>query len=106
MTEEREASPATSAWSHYECRPSLLRMENGGSCAFTRTLKKGQGVTVISAHAEGKLPFPADREERNLKEMGDHDQIVFRFVDDRGEYRGYPWDPSGTTFHIAALRNR
>src|SRR3989442_2625628 len=81
-------------------------MENGGSSAFPRTLKKGAVVTFISAHAEGKLLFPADREKRILKEMVDNDQIVFRFVDDRGKYAGYPWNPTGTTFNIAALCNR
>jgi len=102
MTDEPEAVLA----SHYECRPSLLRMENGGSCAFTWTLKKGEVVTFISAHAEGKLLFPADREKRILRELIENDQIVFRFVDDGGKYAGYPWNPSGTTFNIAALCNR
>src|SRR2546426_3911338 len=86
MTDAPEAVLATNDSSHYECRPSLLRLENGGSCAFTRTLKKGQVVTFISAHAEGKLLFPADREKRMLKELIDNDQVVFRFVDDRGRY--------------------
>ena len=106
MTEEPEAVLATNDSSHYECRPSLLRMENAGSCAFTRTLKKGQIVAFISAHAEGKLLFPEDREKRILKELVDNDQVVFRFVDDRGKYAGYPWNPSGTTFNLAALCNR
>src|SRR3989449_6957462 len=86
MTDEPEAVLATNDSSHYECRPSLLRMENGGSCAFTRTLKKGQVVTFISAHAEGKLLFPPDREKRILKGMVDNDQIGFCFVSDRGKY--------------------
>src|SRR5439155_1601495 len=33
MTDEPEAVLGTNDSSHYECRPSLLRMENGGSCA-------------------------------------------------------------------------
>jgi len=41
-----------------------------------------------------------------LKELIDNDQVVFRFVDDRGKYAGYPWNPSGTTFNIAGLCNR
>src|SRR6266568_3980036 len=41
-----------------------------------------------------------------LRELVDNDQIVFRFVDDHGKYAGYPWNPSGTTFNIAALCNR
>src|SRR2546428_1670481 len=72
----------------------------GGSCAFARTLKRGQVVTFISAQAEGKLLFPADREKRILKELVDNDQVVFRFVDDRGKYAGYPWNPSGRRFTI------
>src|SRR3989442_5964976 len=94
MTDEPEAVLATNDSSHYECRPSLLRMENGGSCAFTRTLKKGAGVTFISGHAEGKLLFPADRAKRILKEMVDNEQIVFHFVDDRRKDAAYPWNPS------------
>ncbi len=84
MTDEPEAVLATNDSSHYECRPSLLRMENGGSCAFTGTLERGQVVTFISAHAEGKLLFPEGREKRILKELTENDQVVFRFVDDRG----------------------
>lgn len=41
-----------------------------------------------------------------LKELVDNDQVVFRFVDDEGRYAGYPWNPSGTTYNIAALCNR
>ncbi len=106
MTDQPEAVLATNDSSHYECRPSLLKHENDGSCVFTRGLKGGQVVTFISAHAEGKLLLPRDREKRMLKELEDNDQIVFRFVDDRGRYAGYPWNPSGTTHNIAALCNR
>ncbi len=106
MTAEPEAVLATNDSSHYECRPSLLKFENGGSCVFTRTLKRAQIVTFISAHAEGKLLLPRDREKAMLKQLVENDQVVFRFVDDRGTYAGYPWNPSGTTYNIAALCNR
>ncbi len=106
MTDEPEAVLATNDSSHYECRPSLLKLENEGTCVFTRGLKRGQVVTFISAHAEGKLLLPRDREKKMLKELIDNDQVVFRFVDDRGKYAGYPWNPSGTTYNIAALCNR
>ena len=106
MTPEPEAVLATNDSSHYECRPSLLRHENGGSCVFTRTLKRRQVVTFISSHAEGKFLLPHEHEKRLLRELIDNDQIVFRFVDDHGRYAGYPWNPSGTTFNIAALCNR
>jgi phosphoribosylformylglycinamidine synthase len=106
MTDAPEAVLATNDSGHYECRPSLLKLENGGSCAFTRGMKPGHIVTFISAHAEGKFLLPKDREKRMLKELVDNDQVVFRFVDDRGKYAGYPWNPSGTTDNIAALCNR
>ena len=106
MPDRPEAVLATNDSGHYECRPSLLKLENRGSCAFTRTLKRGQVVTYISAHAEGKFLMPKDRQAKMLKELVANDQIVFRFVDDRGRYAGYPWNPSGTTHNIAALCNR
>ncbi|HEY7587947.1 MAG TPA: phosphoribosylformylglycinamidine synthase subunit PurQ [Thermoplasmata archaeon] len=106
MTDEPEAVLATNDSSHYECRPSFLKLENRGSCVFTRGLDKGDVVTFISAHAEGKLLLPKEREKRMLKALIENDQIVFRFVDDRGKYAGYPWNPSGTTYNIAALCNR
>ena len=106
MTPTPEAVLATNDSGHYECRPSLLHLENRSSCAFTRTLKRGKTVTFISAHAEGKLLFPKDRERKILKELIENDQVVFRFVDDRGKPGAYPWNPSGTTWGIAALCNR
>jgi phosphoribosylformylglycinamidine synthase subunit PurQ / glutaminase len=106
MTPEPEGVLATNDSGHYECRPSFLKLENGGSCAFTRTLRKGQVVTFMSAHAEGKFLFPSGRAKELLKELIANDQVVFRFVDDRGRYAGYPWNPSGTTAGIAAMCNR
>lgn len=105
MTDAPEAVLATNDSGHYECRPSLLRLENGGTCAFTRTLKRGDVVTFISAHAEGKLLFPKAREKGILRDLLANDQIVFRYVDDKGRPAGYPWNPSGTTYGIAALCN-
>jgi len=83
-----------------------LRLDNGGSCAFTAELKKGDVVTFISAHAEGKLLFPDGRRKGVLRQLIENDQIVFRFVDDQGRKARYPWNPSGTTDGIAALCNR
>ncbi len=106
MTDAPEAVLATNDSGHYECRPSRLRLENAGSCAFTRTMRKGDIVTFISAHAEGKLLFPRSRERKVLQELIRNDQVVFRFVDDKGRPGKYPWNPSGTTYGIAALCNR
>ena len=101
-----EAVLATNDSAHYECRPSYLRHENGGSCAFTRRLKKGDRVVFISAHGEGKFLLPKEREKELLKELVDNDQIVFRYIDDRGRIAGYPWCPNGALDNIAAVCNR
>jgi phosphoribosylformylglycinamidine synthase len=106
MTDRPEAVLATNDSGHYECRPSLLRLESRGSCAFTRGLKRGEVLTFISAHAEGKFLLPRDGGRRLLRDLIENDQVVFRFVDDHGRYAGYPWNPSGTTHDIAALCNR
>ncbi len=106
MTATPEAVLAMNDSSHYECRPSFLKQENRGRCAFVSRIPRGKILTMISAHAEGKLLFPRNKEKKVLKELIDNDQIVFRFVDDRGRYAGYPWCPSGATYNLAAICNR
>jgi len=106
MTTEPEAALATNDSARYECRPTLLKLENKGSCAFTSRVKHGQVLEIPSAHTEGKFQLPKEREKFLLRELRDNDQIVFRYVDDRGKYAGYPWNPNGSLHNIAALCNR
>ncbi len=106
ITDTPEAVLATNDSAHYECRPSYLKHENDGSCAFTGRLKKGDVITVVSAHGEGKFLLPKEREQEMLRELIENDQVVFRYVDDRGKYAGYPWCPNGALDNIAALCNR
>ena len=51
---------------HYECRPSLLRHVNRGTCKFTTRIPPNQVRTVITSHAEGKLILPSEKEYRRL----------------------------------------
>ena len=106
MTNEPEAALATNDSAKYECRPTLLKHENGGSCAFTNRIKKGDVLIIPSAHTEGKFTLPKDREKYLLKELRDNDQIVFRYVDDQGKYAGYPWNPNGSLYNVAGICNR
>ncbi|MBI4393440.1 MAG: phosphoribosylformylglycinamidine synthase subunit PurQ [Euryarchaeota archaeon] len=91
---------------HYECRPVLLKHESRGTCAFTRGIKRGKVLKIISAHGEGKLLMPREKTARLLRSLADHDQIVFRYVDEDGRYAGYPWNPNGAPMNIAGLSNR
>jgi phosphoribosylformylglycinamidine synthase subunit PurQ / glutaminase len=88
---------------HYECRPSLLRHVNGGSCKFTTRIPTGQVRTVISSHAEGKFLMASEAEYRRLMEQ---DQVVFRYTDPEGAQEpAYPWSPNGAPHAIAGVCN-
>ena len=90
----------------FECRPTLLKHENNGKCVFTRKIRKNEIRMIPSAHAEGKLLFPIDKQEKYVKMLEDNDQIVFRYVDPDGNYAGYPWNPNGSISNIAGICNR
>lgn len=106
LTETPEAVLSTNESAHYECRPSYLRCDNAGTCAFTRNVPRGRVLQLISSHAEGKFLLPRDRGEEMMRQLEENDQIPFRYVDDRGESAGYPWNPNGSDGGVAALCNR
>jgi phosphoribosylformylglycinamidine synthase len=89
----------------FECRPTLLKHENKGTCIFTRKIKNNEIRLIPSAHAEGKLLFPLDKQNKFLKILEENDQIVFRYVDPDGNYAGYPWNPNGSLSNIAGICN-
>ena len=106
MTEIPEAVLGTNYSGRFECRPTLLRKVNRGSCAFTSRISPDKISLIPSAHAEGKLMFPLDRSKKIVRELEDNDQIVFKYVDPEGNLAGYPWCPNGSTDNIAGICNR
>ena len=62
-------------------------------------------MLVPSAHGEGKLLFPREKEKEYFDRLFENDQIVFRYVDKDGEYAGYPWNPNGSAHNIAGICN-
>lgn len=101
-----EAVLGTNDSGRFECRPTLLKKVNRGSCVFTSRVPQEKVSLIPSAHAEGKLMFPLDRSEQILKELEENDQIVFKYVDPEGNLAGYPWCPNGSTANIAGICNR
>ena len=89
----------------FECRPTLLKHENKGKCVFTSKIPRGDIRLIPSAHAEGKLLFPLDKQSDYLRKLVENDQIVFRYVDPDGSYAGYPWNPNGSVYNIAGICN-
>ncbi len=88
---------------HYECRPSLLRHANRGTCKFTTKIPQGEVRTVITSHAEGKFLLASEKEYARL---ADQDQVVFTYTDPDGrDEPGYPWLPNGAPHAIAGVCN-
>ncbi|UCF49155.1 MAG: phosphoribosylformylglycinamidine synthase subunit PurQ [Thermoplasmatales archaeon] len=89
----------------FECRPTLLKHENNGKCVFTSKISKNDIRLIPSAHAEGKLLFPLNKQEEYIKKLEENDQIVFKYVDPDGNYAGYPWNPNGSISNLAGICN-
>src|SRR5688572_24842492 len=88
---------------HYECRPSLLRHVNRGTCKFTSQIPRNEVRTVISSHAEGKFLMASEADYRRLR---DQDQVVFTYTDPGGaDEPDYPWSPNGAPHAIAGVCN-
>ena len=105
MSPVPEACLTVNDSNRFECRPTLLKHENNDKCIFTRKIKKGEIRLIPSAHAEGKLVFPLDKQEQYIKRLEENDQIVFKYVDPDGNYAGYPWNPNGSVANIAGICN-
>ncbi|UCG68381.1 MAG: phosphoribosylformylglycinamidine synthase subunit PurQ [Thermoplasmata archaeon] len=105
MSRLPEAVLATNESDRFECRPAYLKHESKSNCVFTSKIPKGKIIVAPCAHAEGKFLFPSGKEEEGLKQLIENDQIVFRYVDDAGEYADYPWNPNGSLYNIAGICN-
>ena len=106
MSDVPEAVLGTNDSARFECRPTLLKNVNNGNCVFVSRIPVDKISHIPSAHAEGKLMFPVDREKGIVKELEENDQIVFKYVDPDGNLAGYPWCPNGSTDNIAGVCNR
>ncbi len=106
MSDVPEAVLGTNDSARFECRPTLLKKVNRGSCVFTTKIPADKISMIPSAHAEGKLMFSMENQTKILKELEDNDQIVFKYVDPEGNIAGYPWCPNGATDNIAGICNK
>lgn len=65
-------------------------------CVFA---EKGEILYIPVAHAEGKFVAECP----TLRYLNSTGQVVYRYVDDRGELAGYPWNPNGSLENIAGI---
>ena len=102
ITDVPEAALETNDSNKFECRPTLLKVENNSKCVFTKEYEKGETVLFPSAHAEGK--FVVDSEEK-IEKLKDNGQIIFTYTNPEGTTPGYPWNPNGSMEDIAGICN-
>ncbi len=102
ITDVPEAALETNDSNKFECRPTLLKVENNSKCVFTKEYEKGETVLFPSAHAEGK--FVVDSEEK-IEKLKDNGQIIFTYTNPEGTTPGYPWNPNGSLGDIAGICN-
>ncbi|WP_456468599.1 phosphoribosylformylglycinamidine synthase subunit PurQ [Archaeoglobus sp.] len=103
VSDKPEMALAINDSNKFECRPTLLKKESR-KCVFVSRLNEDIVMFPV-AHAEGKVTFPSGREDEYVERLLSNDQIVFRYVDDEGNYAGYPWNPNGSYFNIAGICN-
>lgn len=82
------------------CRNVGLRVENS-TTKFTCNYKDGQVINIPIAHMDGC--YFAD--ENTLKSLEDHDQIAFRYCDEKGAVAD-SCNPNGSLLGIAGVFNR
>lgn len=97
-----EAILATNDSNRFECRPTLLRVEENRRCVFTRNYEEREIILFPCAHAEGKFTMESQEKLELLKQK---EQVVFRYTGPEGENPVYPWNPNGAMDHIAGICN-
>ena len=98
-----DAQNASFAWndsSRFEARWARLRINTHANCLFTKGLP--EMIELPVAHAEGKFVVKAPKVLDDLKRSN---SIVLRYVNEAGEPAGYPYNPNGSVYNIAAISN-
>ena len=100
-------TPATRPPASPSTTPAASRRA-GRTCASTRSRScpSSQGlpemIELPVAHGEGKLVLKSPRQ---LEELKKNKSIALQYVNDDGKLLGYPHNPNGSIFNIAALTN-
>ena len=84
----------------FEARWVHLRLNTQSSSLFFKGLP--EMIELPVAHGEGKLVIKAPR---HLEELKKNKSIAMQYVSDDGKLTGYPANPNGSLFNIAALSN-
>ncbi|MDE1975946.1 MAG: phosphoribosylformylglycinamidine synthase I [Elusimicrobia bacterium] len=97
---EASAGFAANDSGRFEARWVHLRLNTQSSSLFFRGLP--EMIELPVAHGEGKLVL---RSPRLLEDLKKNHSIAMQYVSDDGKLAGYPANPNGSVFNIAALSN-
>ncbi len=95
-----EAVLTTNESDRYECRPSLLTVDEGCVSPFLSNYANAETLMFPSAHAEGRfLTHPG----LDVDALADAGQVAFRYAAPDGRTPGYPWNPNGSPGDVAGI---
>lgn len=78
--------------------------EEKGRCAFTKFTEKDEMIPIPIAHGEGRF---ATRDNELLDKLIKNRQIIFRYSTKDGKIdEGFPTNPNGAIYNIAAICNK
>jgi phosphoribosylformylglycinamidine synthase len=100
LMERQEATLAFNDIGLYYDGWVYLKHEPRCHCIFTEGLN--DVVYLPVAHAEGKFVI----NQEGLEELWDSQQVVLRYVNQNGEFDGFPYNPNGSVDDIAGICNR
>ena len=84
----------------FETRWVHLRINTQSQCLFLKGLP--EMIELPVAHGEGKFVL---KSPRHLEDLKKNKSIAMQYVSDDGKLSGYPHNPNGSIFNIAALTN-
>ena len=99
---QREVVLGQNTSNRYECRNTYIARTSENEI-FSKAFPQGEPFLVPVAHSEGKIQI--QDKEKNLERLLNEGQILFRYSDGQGNYGGYPWNPNGSDYDIAAISN-
>jgi phosphoribosylformylglycinamidine synthase len=97
---EQVASLSFNDSNRFEARWVRLRINLQSQSLFTRGLP--EIIELPVAHGEGKFVVKSPKILEMLKKSR---SILMQYVNEEGKFAGYPYNPNGSLFNIAAITN-
>lgn len=97
---EQVASFTQNDSSRFEARWTRLRINMQSHCLFLKDLP--EMIELPVAHGEGKFVVKSPKVLEDLKRTN---AIALQYVNEEGNLSGYPYNPNGSIFNIAAISN-